>query len=188
MHECDCYCILSIKRNLSSCHLINSNSQRINIASFVCVAAPCLLRRKVAHRSHRTGRNRIIPSCCSGNSKICHFYRTTIWYQNILRLNIPVNDMAVMRCLNACHHLNRNTDRLFCWKLSFLLDIILQRNSFYKLHDHIIKAAVFSDIIYIHDIRMHQSCGWLCFYCKLSYKALIITIFPAQNLYCYITV
>ena len=154
MHECDCYCILSIKRNLSSCHLINSNSQRINIASFVCVAAPCLLRRKVAHRSHRTGRNRIIPSCCSGNSKICHFYRTTIWYQNILRLNISVNNVMFMRCLQSACNLNCKVYSLSGTESSVTSDISFESHAFCKFHYDIMYTLFISRIINIYDIRV----------------------------------
>ena len=33
-------------------------------------------------------------------------------YDNILRFDISVNDMLVMSCLKAGHHLNGDTDRL----------------------------------------------------------------------------
>ena len=84
--------------------------------------------------------------------------------------------MMIVCRLKPCHHLNGNTDRLFCRKSSLFLYIIFQSDPFDKLHYHIVQTSVLTDVIHIDNVRMHQSCRSLRLTQKFLYKYLIRTI------------
>ena len=68
---------------------------------------------------NRVGRS---GSC---NAKICDLYLSLVGDHDILRLDVPMHDIVVMRRLNAACHLNGNADRFLEVQLSFFLNIRL---------------------------------------------------------------
>ena len=74
-----------------------------------------------------------------------------------LEIKIAVDDMIVMRRLDAHGNLDRDTDRLFDGQSGFLLDIFFQGNAFHQFHNDIVDTGLFPDIVDIDDIRMHQA-------------------------------
>ena len=176
MLDRDCHRGITVKRNMPRDHLIHRNARGVYVALLVHDSAPRLLRRSVVHRSHHVGADRVRRSRRPRDPEIRHLYFSVFGNDDILRLDIPVNDMLIVRRLNSGHHLDRDTDRLFRGKLSFLLYIIFQRNTLHKFHDHIVKPAILPHIIDIDHIRMHQSCRRLRFAQKLLDKYFIGTI------------
>ena len=76
---------------------------------------------------HRTHHVRIdgIAVCRPGNPKICHFYFALCGNNNILRLDIPVDNMLIMGGFNPPAHLDSNADRFLKGQLPLLLNISL---------------------------------------------------------------
>ena len=128
------------------------------------------------YRSHHIGGNSI-TGCCLGNTKICYLYLAFLGDHNILGFDIPVDDMIVMGSFDTHAHLDGNTDCLLHRQSGLFLDILFEGDPLYKLHDNIINTVLFTDIIYIHDIGMHQACCCLCFYSEFGYEIGILTEF-----------
>ena len=133
---------------------------------------------------HRTHHVRIdgIGICNSGNAEIRHFYFAFCGNNNILRLDIPVNNMFVMSCFNAPAYLNGNADSLFKGNLAFFLDICFQGDSFHIFHNNIMDGIFTSHIINIHNIRMFQYRRRLSFCPELCDKVHILGKFRFQYL------
>ena len=87
-----------------------------------------------------------------------------------------MDDMPVMCRLDPGHHLDRDADSLLCRKLSFLLNIILQRDALDQFHDHIVKSPVLPHVVDIHHIGVHQPGSGLGFTDKLLDKHLVRTV------------
>ena len=167
---------LAVKRHSARKHFKHRDTQGINIALLVTVPASGLLRRSIMYRTHDIGSNRIAGSCL-GNTEIRHLHLAFFGYDNILRLNIPVDNMVIVGRLNSHRHLDGNADCLLDRKPRLFLNIFLQRNAFHKLHDDIVDTAFFSYIIDIHNIRMHKSGRRLCLYPELRHKISILAKF-----------
>ena len=87
-----------------------------------------------------------------------------------------MDNVMIVGGLKSGHHLDRDTDRLFCRKLPLLFNIIFQSNAFHKFHDHIEQSSVLSHIIDIYHIRVHQSRRSLGLTYKFLDKYLIIPV------------
>ncbi len=113
---------LPVKRHSAREHLKQSDTQRIDIALLIAVAAPCLLRRRIVDGTHHIGSDGIAGGCLR-NTEIRHFHLALFGDHDILRLDISVNNMVVMGSLDTHGNLNCYTDGLLDGKPCFLLDI-----------------------------------------------------------------
>ena len=64
------------------------------------------------YTSHYIGSDRIAGRCL-GNTEIRYFYFAVFGNNDILRFDIPVNNMIIMRSLNSHRYLNCNTNSFF---------------------------------------------------------------------------
>ena len=151
----------TVKGHFSCHHLIQSDTNRVNIALLIAVSSPGLFRRCIVYRSHG---HRTYRRGCNHprNAEICHFYFSIIGNNNVLRLDIPVYNMMLMRFFNAHTHLDPDADHFFRGKPALFVNVILQRNAFHKLHDNIVKTSVLPYIINIYNIGIEKSCRCLC--------------------------
>ena len=113
------------------------------------------------YTSHDIGCDRIAGRCL-GNTKIHDLYLAISGDHNILRLDIAVDNMIVVGSFNTHGNLNGNTDRFLDGKPGFFLNILFECNALNQLHNDIVDAIFFSDIINTDNIWMHQSCCSLC--------------------------
>ena len=167
---------ISVKRHTAGQHLKQRDTQRIDITLFIGKTAPYLLRGSIMHTAHDIGSNGI-AGCCLRNAEVRYLYLAVHADDHVLRLDITVNDMIVVRRLDPLCHLDRNAHSFSYGKPRFLLDIFLQGNAFYQLHDNIMRAVFLSHIIDINDIRMHQSCCRLCFTAEFLQEILVFRKF-----------
>ena len=116
---------IPVKRHMAGDHLIHGDAGRINIAFFIYNTASCLLRRGVMYGSHNIGTDGIGGRGGPRNPKIRHFYFSFFGNNDVLRFDIPMDNMLIMGSLNTCHHLYRNADRLFCGESSLFFNVFL---------------------------------------------------------------
>ena len=187
MQKCDRYRIISRERHLTAQHLVQRYAKRIDIAALVAVSAPRLFRRQIMNRSHGIG-GQSIRGCRLGDTEICYLNLAIPGYDNILRLNIAVNDMSIVRRFHSLRNLNCNSYRFLHLQPALSFDELLERNSLHKLHNDVIQAVILSYVIYVHNIRMRKSRDRLRFRPEFCNEALIIGIFRTQDLDCNIAV
>ncbi len=105
---------ITFKRWMTSQHLKQDNTDRINIRRFVCCFSFRLLRRQVVNRSHhmiRLCHRRFTQS--AGNSEISDLDFLVVGQQYILRLDISMNDHMVMGITDS-------TENLLCEENCFI--------------------------------------------------------------------
>ena len=117
----------------------------------------------------------------SGNSEIRKLYLAVRRYDNVLRFHIAVNDISVVSGFQTEGNLDGNAGRFLDAEFPFLFDIILQRNSFYQLHNDEVDALIVSHIVHVYNIRMGQTCSRLGLLLKFRNKSLVIPKFRFQH-------
>ena len=166
MLDGDGNCCFPVKGHPACQHFKKRNSQRINIALFIAVAAPRLLRGSIMYTSHYVRGNGIAGRCLC-NTEIRYLYLAVLGNNDILGFDVPVDNMIVMGSLDSHADLNCNADSLLIGKARLFFNIFFQGNPFHQFHDNIINAVFLTDIVYIDNIWMHQSCCRLRLYPEL---------------------
>ena len=85
-------------------------------------------------------------------------------------------------------HLDRDAYSFLMGKPSLLIYIFLERNSFHEFHNHVVKPAVFPNVIHIYHIRVYQPGCRLGLGTKLAHKILVFLKFLFQDLDCHVTI
>ena len=165
MLDRDCHGGIPIKRNTSCQHLKHGDTHRINIALLIRKSTSGLLRRSIVDRTHYIRSDRVAGRCF-GNAKIRHLHLTLFGYHDVLRLDIPMYNVVIVRRLNAHGNLYCNTDGFLGRQPYFLFDIFFECDALHQLHHDIMNAIFLPDIVYIHDIGMHESRGSLCLHAE----------------------
>ena len=96
--------------------------------------------------------------------------------------------MVVMRCLDAHACLNGDTQRLPHGQTRLFFDIFFERDAVYKFHNDVVNPVIFSDVIHIYNIRMHQTGCRLGFYPEFGYEIRIFGKFLLQHFHRYMPV
>ena len=90
--------------------------------------------------------------------------------------------MVVVGRFQPHGYLNGDAHRLLDGQSRLLLDIFLQRDTFYQLHHNIVDTTLFAHIIYIDDIRMHKSGRRLRLDPELGHEVGVFAEFLFQHL------
>ena len=175
------HCALPVKGNPARNHLIHGDTQRIDIALGVTVAAPHLLGRAVVHGAHHIGADGIGRGS-SGNTEIRKLHLSVYGNDNILGLHIPMDDAAVVGGLQSQRHLDSDAGGLADTQLALSGDVILQGDSFHQLHDNIVNSIVLPHIVHINDIGMGEAGRRLGLPLELVHKVCISAELSLHNL------
>ena len=117
------------------------------------------------------------------DSKIRHLHLALTGNNDILRLDVPMHNLIVVRNLQAGGHLNSDAGSLFDCQPALLLDIGLQRDAFHQLHDNVVDILLVAYVINIYDIRMRQSRCCLRLFLELTDEIFIFRKFILQHLH-----
>ena len=176
MFHCNCNGCFSIKGHTSCYHFKHYDTQRINIAFCITVAASRLLRGSIVHRTHCIGCDSF-GSCSLSNAKVHDLHLSVFGNHDILWFYVSVYDIIVMSHFQTHGNLYSDTCGFLDGHPAFSLNIIFQSNAFYKLHHNIMISGFLPYIIYIYNIRMCKACCRLRFFFKFADKIFIFTIF-----------
>ena len=117
-----------------------------------------------------------------GNAEIGHLDFAFFGNNDILGLDVPVDDVIPVGRFQSHGDLDGDGDCLLNGQSLPGLDIFFQRDAVHELHDDKINAFFLADIIYIYNIRMHQSRGGLGLHTELGYETGIFRKFLLQDL------
>ena len=173
---------LTVEGHPARHHLIHHDTQRIDITLRIAVAASGLLRGGIVYRAHGICRIRIRRDRFR-DAEIRHLYLAVPGDDDILGLDIPMYDLIVVSHLQTGCHLNGDTGGLLDGQTTLFLDIGLEGDALYQLHDDIEDILLITDIIDIDDIRMSQPCCSLSLLLKFADEILILHEFILQHLY-----
>ena len=147
---------LSVKRHLSGDHLIERNTERIDVGTGIRISATDLLRRTVMDRSHRIGTDGV-GGCRAGDPEVRHLHLAVCRDNDILRLHVAVYDPLRVCSRKAHTYLDRDACCLPNGKLSLFRNIILEGDSLDQLHYYIIIARILPHVKNIDDIGVCQT-------------------------------
>ena len=176
LHYRDGNRVIGFKGQLTGEHLIEHDTDGINIRLFVRDFAACLLGTDIMHRTDRfvrcAGQPRI-RSRKTCNAEIRHFDGAIRKQHNILRLDVAMYDSFVMGVLQGAQDLHGEMHRFFPTNILLLVDVLLERNTVDVFHHDILQPFTEADIIHLHNIRMRQDGDGLGFIFKTAGKFLV---------------
>ena len=175
------HCRFPVKGHPAGDHLIHNDTEGINIALGIAVAAAGLLRGRVVHGTHGH-RADGAAGCHLGNAKIRHFHLSFSGNDDVLGLDVPVHNVQIVGRLNAHGHLNGNAGRLPDGQLALALDIIFEGNALHQFHNDIVDAVLIADIVHIYHVGMGQTGCRLGLCPEFCYEALVPAEFLLQHL------
>ena len=159
--DCDRNRRLPVERDPPCQHFKQSDPERINIALFIAVSAAGLLRARIVDTSHNI-RSDCIAGCSLGDTEIGHLDLAVLRNHDVLRLDVPVNDVRLVSGFQSHRDLYSNADRLPHGEPAFLFNVFFKSNAVDQFHYNVEQAFFLADIINVDDIRMHESRGNLC--------------------------
>ena len=189
MFQCNGNRIVALKRQYAGNHFKHSDTQRIDIALFIHIAASCLFWRKIMYRTCCIGCG--CHGCgtgSTGNAEVCYLYYAVCSHQNVLGFDVPMYDMCFV-CLRKgrCDldgYINGGTGIERC----FLSNGCFQRIPMNVFHNDIVDISIFAYIIHTDNVRVRKSCGRTCFRTETFNKFFIANKFFPQNFDGHITI
>ena len=181
MFQCHFNGRITVKRNSSGQHLIHRDAEGIDITLRIRETASGLFRRAVVDRSHDIGIDGV-RACRPGNAEVCHLGSSVCRYDDVLRLDVSVNNVVIMRSFKARRHLETDPGGLADRQIPLAQDVGLQRDSLYQFHHDEINPVFFSDIVHVDNVRMRQTCRSLRFHAEFGYKLFIAPKLALEHL------
>ena len=117
-----------------------------------------------------------------GNAEVGDLDRPVILHQYILRLDVPMDDMFFMCQRDGAGQLHHDVDRLIEVKRSALSDQLFERASPHILHDDVMSALAFADIVDIDDVGMGKLAGGAGLSLKAQQRHRIVRQLSTQDL------
>ena len=173
---------LSVVGYLAGQHLVQCHTQRIDITLLIAVASARLFRGGIMDRPHDIGGNGIAGGGLR-DSEVRHLDFAFFGNDDILRLDIPVDNMAPVGSRQAHGDLDGNRYGLAGGKSLPLLNIPLERDAVHQFHDNVVGALFLADIINIDDIGVHQAGCGLRFYTELGDERRVLRKLLFEHLY-----
>ena len=169
MTDRDRYRRLAVKRHFSRQHLIECHAQRVDIALLVAETAPGLFGRGIMNGSHDIGSDRITGSRLR-DSEVRYLYLSVPGNNDILRFDIPVDDMVPVRDFKAHGNLQGDRNGFLVTEPSPLCYIILESDPVHQFHYDVVDALFLAYVVNIDDIGVHQACCRLRLYTEFRYE------------------
>ena len=188
MLECYRPIIVAIERQLAGEHLIHDDAERINVAPAVYRQTTRLLRRNIMHRTNRfvfhIGHFRLKVR----NAKIRNLDDPVFHYEDVLRLDVPVDNALAVRVAERPCDLQGKIYRLRRVQRAMLLEILLERDAVDQLHDNVFHVIGAAHIVYSDDVRMAQLGDRLRFRLEAAAELLVFRKLRPHDLHRHIAV
>jgi len=189
MLHCNLDGVVSMEGNIPGQKLIKHDTKRIDVHLIAWCFSPCCFRSQIVRTAqYRITLRQLYRIVRQRNSEIGNLYRTIILNQNILRLDIPVNNIVFMRMLYGAGQLNHDVYSLFLMQCPTLGNQLLQCTAAYIFHYDIVTSLKLSDIVYIHYIGMVQLADCIGLPLKAQQCHRILAELPTQHLDRHLTV
>ena len=147
MLVCDCNWSLPREWWFARNHLIEKASNRIEITTSICLTSSCLFWREILCSSDNVpcaGHSCAAIGKCACDSEIHHLYIAVIGDHDVSRLNIAVNDSALMGVLEGNQNSINNFNSALQWKALTFMEDFSERFTFYILHNHVRHCSAWS--------------------------------------------
>ena len=95
----------------------------------------------------------------SGDAEIHHLHVAVGLHHDVLRLDVAVDDVQIMRHRQGLAHLRAYLGHLALVDGAALVDGRLQVASAHELHDDVVRAVVLAPVVHVHDVGALQIRG-----------------------------
>ena len=121
------------------------------------MAAAGLLGRDVVHRADRlVGHGLGLGLREARDAEVHHLDAAVLQQHDVLRLDVAVDDAALVRVLQRLQDLHRKVQRLAPLDLALLLDVLLERDAVHIFHDDVLDAVAEADVVHLDDVRVRE--------------------------------
>ena len=97
---------VAVEGNASREHLIEGDTQRVDVRLHIGISAARLLRRGIVDAAHDIGRDRV-GACRLGDAKVRDLDLALFRDNDVLRLDIPVDYPRLVGAFKSLRHLDR---------------------------------------------------------------------------------
>ena len=119
--------------------------------------------------------------CNMCDAEISDFQGAVTQKHNVLRLDIPVDDLAAMCMLQCFGDLRRENRDFFGRQRASAFQIFFQSNAVNELHNDVFQFFGLGHIVNSHNVGMRQHCNSLRLLVELSTKFVVGHIFIFQD-------
>ncbi len=155
LHQRHADSAVAVKRKLACEHLIEHNAHRIDVGFAVGHIAARLLGRDIVNRTDRLighGARRLVGE--ARNAEVRHLDGAVLQEHDVLRLDVAVNDAALVGVLQSAEHLCGEMQRILPLDHALALDVFLQGDTVDVLHHDILDHVAEAHVIHLDDIRV----------------------------------
>lgn len=117
-----------------------------------------------------------------GDPEIRHFDPAVSADQDVMRFDVPVNDLVLVGMIQRIANLGRNPDGLFHLQRRAFLDDFVEIMAFDVFHDNVMDFVFLPHVVNADHVRMGQGSGRLRLAAEPADKLLIVHKLLAQHL------
>ena len=152
LHDGDRHSAVGLEGQASGDHLVENDTDGVNVRLVVGHLASRLFRRDVVDRAdggfrHGAG----LATGEPGDTEVRDLDGPVFQQHDVLGLDVPVDDALVVGMLKRPENLGREVDRFLPGDDALLLDIFFQRDAFHVLHDDVLEFIAQRDIVDLDD-------------------------------------
>ena len=159
---------ITLKGQTAGDHLIHDHAQRVQVRAVVHMAALGLFGRNIVHRTD--GLALAVGALLLGkvcDAEVGHLHRTVTEQHDVVRFDVPVNDVVIVSVLQCPGDLGGKNSHFFGRKLAAAAEIFLQRDAVNQLHNDVIHISGAGNIVNIDNVGMGQHGNRLGFIMEL---------------------
>ena len=182
LHERDRDGAVAVKGQSAREHLIEHDADGIDVGLAVGDVSSRLLGRDVVNRADRLvghGARRLVGK--ARDAEVGHLDGAVLQQHDVLRLDVAVNDAALMRVLQRLEDLGGEVQHVLPLDDTLTVDILLESDAVDIFHDDILDHIAEADIIDLDDVRMRKHRDRLGFVLEAADEFLIVEVLVLED-------
>ena len=148
---------VALKRQLAGEHFIEHYADGIDVGLAVGYVASRLLRSDIMHRADRLighGAGRLVRE--ARDAEVGHLDGAVLKQHDVLRLDVAVDDAALVRVLQSAQHLRGEMERVLPFDDALTVDILLKGDAVDILHHDILDHVAEADVVHLYDVGVRE--------------------------------
>ena len=186
VHDCNGNRIVGIERLFAGQHLVEHDTNGIDVALGVGDIATCLLRTDVVHRADcLIGGGAALLPCKLGNAKVHDLDGAVGQKHNVLGLDVPMHNAAIVCVLECPQNLNDKMHSVFPVEHVLAVNEVLQRDTVNELHDDVLHLIRKAHVVDLHDVGMRHHGNCLGLIAEPTLEFLALRVLGLEDLDCH---
>jgi hypothetical protein len=171
---------IAAERHLPSQHLVEDDSDRVQVGGGGHRRPASLFRRQVLRRPHDRAGLRHLGRPRARDAEVRHLQ--PLADQDVVRLDIAVDDSVAMREAKRFEHLERVRDRMADGQRTAREDQLLQAPALDDLHGDVVRPLGLAAVVDRDDVGMREARGGLRLATEALDEELVVRVAVVQDL------